>query len=231
MACVENEFFYSLVRFLHYAPMTTTYNEHLTNAIAFTANLGANVRPFPFDSSGSLLTPENSAATLKLIRNSGINSFSSAVGQCLKWSHALLPLVSKALNCQVLLTIGQLHIGEKEIYDPTAADFARWHKQGFQKSDFHNKTGFNLHCWYSLPSGEILDLTVWTTMGVVWGKPEMIGNVVGGYPDEMSPHPKFTPIVVGTDYIETVERLTGSQFLSRSLDMSELSAMPMLLLR
>jgi hypothetical protein len=211
--------------------MPTTYNEHLTNAIELTSNLGASIPPFAFGEKNTLLTAENSAATIKLIRESGINSFSSAAGQCLKWSHALLPLISEGLNCPVLLTIGQLHIGDKEIYNPSAADFTRWYEKGFQESDFHDKKGFNLHCWYTLPSGEILDLTFWTTMGIVWGKSEKVGSVVGGYPDEISPHPKFIPIVVGSDYIETVERLTGSQFLSRSLNMGELSAMRMLRLR
>ena len=65
-------------------------------------------------------------------------------------------------------------------------------------------------------------------MGTVWNKPELIGSVVGGYPDEIAPNPTFVPVVVGCDYIESVEKNTSGRFLSQTLSMSDLSAQSMI---
>ncbi len=207
-----------------------TYNDQIHKAISFTTSLGASVPTFSFHGA-ELLTEDNSAKVLDIIRAHGITSFAPSVGQCLKWSHALLPLVARAMNCDILLTIGQLHLRESVIYGPTEGDFSRWYANGFRKSDFQHTRGLNLHAWYTLPSGEILDLTIWSTMGTVWQRPEMVGSVVGGYPDLLAPLPTYIPIVVGCDYVETLEERTGGELLSRSLSMSELSRLPMLYLR
>ena len=94
--------------------MTDTYIRNLIQAIDFTKGLGASVSSFSINPTNSLLNEKNSAATFELIKKNGITSFKAAAGQCLKWSHALLPLISKAMECEVLLTIGQLHINGKE---------------------------------------------------------------------------------------------------------------------
>ncbi|MES2501796.1 MAG: hypothetical protein V4545_04255 [Pseudomonadota bacterium] len=205
------------------------YKNKFIEALTFTSSLGCAVQEFTFDS-GTLLTEEKSNVMQEMLENNGIYSFKNSAGQCINWCHALQPLVAKAFDCNVLLTIGQLHFGKKTIYNPTEIDFTRWHKLGFRKSDFNENTGFNFHAWLTLPSGEILDLTLWSTLGSIWKKPEMIDSVICGDPDKIAPYPKYTPIIIGNEYIETVESITGCEFLSKSNSITDLSRVHLLML-
>jgi len=78
---------------------------------------------------------------------------------------------------------------------------------------------------------EILDLTLWSTLAVAWDKPDMRGNVVGGWPDLIAPNPAFTPIVVGSSYFEHVHEISDVPLLSRGTSFKALSEIPMLLMR
>jgi hypothetical protein len=141
------------------------YSEQFAKAQEFTRSLGFD---FPKMSavSGELVTPANGEKVLAQVKAAGITSLEDSALQCLKWSHALLPHVEAGLGCKVTLTVGQVHTGERAIFDPSQADFARWGKAGIGVNDFVDRQGFNFHAWYTLPNLEVLDLTLWSSLAV-----------------------------------------------------------------
>lgn len=202
-----------------------SYNDQLAQAIEFTKSLGAHVPDFKLES-GSLLTQENAAAQLAALKKYGITDFKYSAGQCLKWSMALKKIISDAIHCEVLVTVGQLiHFG-KPLFNPTQQQFKRWYNQGFAPDEFIANRGLNLHAWWTLPSGEILDFSLFSTLAMLENSPKHNGNVIGGWPDEIAPNPTYIPIVVGENAIFTIQNNTPFKFLASAINMSELGYSP-----
>lgn len=209
--------------------MTITYIERLHAAYDFTEELGASFTRLPVTKS-ELFTAELGKNLHEAISNLGIDSFAGAIGQCVKWSHALRPHAEKVLGQPVLLTFGQVLNSTRSYFDPSWADLRAWYQRGLRTSDFEGRSGINLHAWWTLPSGEVIDVTLWSTLSAAWNRPELLGAITGGWPDEIAPNPTYIPMVVGDDYIESVERQAlSSRFLASECTMSELNAHPVMI--
>lgn len=208
--------------------MTLTYIEKLRDAYDFTEKLGASFTRLP-ETRTELFTAELGGRLHKAILNLGIISFAGAAGQCVKWSQALRPHAEKVLGAPILLTFGQLLNPSKALFNPSWADLQNWYYEGFRASDFEGRSGMNLHAWWTLPSGEVMDVTLWSTLSVAWNRPELLGAVTGGWPDKLSPNTTYVPMVVGDDYIETVERrMRFGRFLARECTLAELNGLPLM---
>jgi len=204
--------------------MKKNYLQELDRAYAFTTKLDASFGRLPL-LHGSLFTPELGEEIYVALRDFGIRSFIKAAGQCIKWSHALRPLVEEVLGAQVLLTIGQVRTPTRTFFDPSFDDLERWYCHGFDARDIEGRSGINMHAWWTLPTGEILDVTLWSTLAVAWNEPERLGAVAGGWPDKIAPNLLYVPMVVGDDYIEKVERrMAYGHFLARGCTVEELEA-------
>lgn len=58
----------------------------------------------------------------------------------------------------------------------------------------------NIHAWLTLPSMEIIDVTLATTMAIAQGKPEQGGGVVTGHADVFKGF-DYRPLLVGADFL------------------------------
>lgn len=207
---------------------SNNYRSQFNLANEFVVSLGLSYTRLPAVE-GELVTPEYGQKVGKRIQDAGIGSFKHSAVQCLKWSHALRPLVEEAMGCPVVLTLGQLYYHGKAAFNPTREDFAKWYRQGFQIEDFRNRLGFNLHAWYTLPTMEVLDLTLYSSFAAVWNKPELEGMITGGWPDRMAsdtPSTQYIPMAVGNAYIEQVSSRSVVPLLATELSQAELDAIP-----
>jgi len=206
------------------------YVDHYKTALGFTQSLGFAVPVLePVD--GELVTPENGEKVLEVLKRDGIRDLAPSALQCLKWSHALQPLVEEGLGCSIALTVGQILIGNRVAFDPSNEDFTAWARRGIQPPDFLGKRGFNFHAWYTLPTMEVLDLTLWSSLALIWENKTKAGEVVGGWPDAMSPYPAYVPMVVGNSYVEHVAHISAVPLLSRDRSQQALSEPAFLLTR
>lgn len=180
---------------------------------------------------GELVTETNGNKMMAQVKAAGITDLAASALQCLKWSHALLPMVEAGLGCKIALTVGKVYMGERAVFDPSEDDFTRWSKVGIGTDDFVERQGFNFHAWYTLPNLEVLDLTLWSSLAVAWNKPELAGQVVGGWPDKIAPHPKYVPMVLGTGYWEHVHARSEVPLLSSEVSQRALSQLPVMLIR
>lgn len=202
-----------------------TYQSQFDAANEFVASLGLNRIQLPIVE-GELVTPEYGQKVGKRIQDAGISSFKHSAVQCLKWSHALRPLVEEALGCPVVLTLGQLNYHGKAVFNPAREDFARWYRRGFQVDDFRDRVGFNLHAWYTLPTMEVLDLTLYSSLAAVWKKPELVGMIAGGWPDKMASETQYIPMAIGDAYVEQMSGRSIMSLLAAELSQAELDAFP-----
>lgn len=211
--------------------MTDTYISRLHAAYDFTEGIGASFTRLPA-TQAELFTSELGERLHAKILNLGITSFAKAAGQCVKWSHALRPHAEEVLGEPILLTFGQVVSPSGPFFDPSWDDLRTWYRQGLRASDLEGRSGINLHAWWTLTSGEIIDVTLWSTLSVAWKRPNLLGAVTGGWPDEIAPSPTYIPMAVGDDYIQTVERhMLSGRFLARECTLAELNAYPVMFVR
>lgn len=189
------------------------YSEQFAKAENFTRSLGFQILPVPIVS-GDLVTQITCQNLMARLIAAGVTSLVGSAFQCLKCSYALLPLVEDALGCKITLTAGSVHFEDSAIFDPSHDDFLRWRNLGVTTRDFVETKGLNFHVWYTLPNFQVLDLTLWSSVAVVWKRPLLAGRVDGGWPDKMSPYPRFVPMVLGTGYWEYVEARSEVPLLS-----------------
>jgi len=98
--------------------MKKNYSQELDSAYAFTVKLEASFERLA-SRHGSLFTPELGEKIHIAFQHIGIRSFIKAAGQCIKWSHALRPVVEEVLGVRVLLTIGQVRKPALAFFDPS----------------------------------------------------------------------------------------------------------------
>jgi len=139
---------------------------------------------------------------------------------------ALKKIIAVAMNCEILVTVGQLlHFGNP-LFAPTQQHFKRWYNQGFAPNEVFENKGLNLHAWWTLPTGEILDFSLFSTIALLENSSKHAGKVTGGWPDDIAPNPTYIPMVVGEDVIFTMQQNTSFKFLASAVNMAELGYSP-----
>jgi len=122
--------------------------------------------------------------------------FADVVAQCLAINFRLLPVIAEWLQCPVMYTLGWVD-------DQTEKGMFRF-DDAFISQKLRDGHGFgvvNMHAWLTLPSMEIIDVALSTSMGVLQGKPEMNGRVIAMYADSLKGM-AYKPMLVGTDFLE-----------------------------
>ncbi|KMZ11842.1 hypothetical protein BHUM_03135 [Candidatus Burkholderia humilis] len=61
-----------------------------------------------------------------------------------------------------------------------------------------------LHAWLTLPSREIIDLTLSTTLGIVRNLPELVGRAAFIHPNDLVGNHSYHPQVLGEDYLRRI---------------------------
>jgi hypothetical protein len=117
------------------------------------------------------------------------------VGQCLPVHLNLAPLVSEALSCDAMFTIGWLHADGRDRFRFDHDFVATALKHGIAPGQA------SLHAWLTLPSMEIIDATYPTSVGVLSGMPDLVGLVVTKHADELTGDMAYHPMLVGDDFL------------------------------
>lgn len=193
------------------------YRAAFENAIRFTRSCGIEVK-----NEGWLSTDvidSNGDCLREILQLANVGSMDGAAGQCLKWSHFLEDTFRTKLRCAAWVTLGQIWKGDKPLFNPTWEDFKRWAKIGLQPSDFNGRTGYNLHAWITLQTGELVDPTYLTTLAsAIDHYKSMHGSIPWGRdPNVISGH-RYFPMAVGSEYVRA---LVAKSMLSMLADTAE----------
>ena len=65
-----------------------------------------------------------------------------------------------------------------------------------------NGNTINLHTWLTLPSMEILDFTLPTTLGKISGNKEMYGKTIIKHPSKLTNNMEYHPLLVGEEFLK-----------------------------
>jgi hypothetical protein len=203
------------------------YRQQFEEAVGFTRALGCSVEPVHWTEASVLEERVDPATIERVLRAARIEDLSQSAVQCIKWSAYIRPYLEEEIGSPVWLTIGQLWRKGKPIYGPSWQVLDRWHKEGFGMADFgESGTGFQLHAWLTLSSGEILDFTLLSSLAAFVPQTwlPMAGSVIGGYPTHAFEGHEFVPMVVGDDYAIRLNAKSPLPILARTSD--DLAAVP-----
>lgn len=121
--------------------------------------------------------------------------FEDIVAQCLAIHYRLVPVVQQWLGCPVLFTLGWIDTGtESGMFRFDDAFIAEKLRTG------HMGSTVNIHAWLTLPSMEIIDVSLATSMGVAQKRPEMYGMAMTKHADELKGM-TYKPMLVGEDFL------------------------------
>lgn len=174
-----------------------SYGNDFTAAIERTERLGLSVPSHRFEH-GYAWLDQKALDEFPYVVQRGLQDLEvhDVALQCLAINSRLQPVIENWLNCPVIYTLGWIQ------YD-TGSDLFHF-DEAFIENKLKRPDSFpgrvNLHAWLTLPSMEIIDISLSTSMGVAQNRPEMCGAVIASHADEIKGF-AFKPMLVGDDFL------------------------------
>lgn len=194
------------------------YKENFERAAAFTKLCGFEFPKVKWQE-GDLLDEQGDFIE-RTYELAGVHDRSASAGQCLKWSHYLAPSFEQVLGCTVWPTIGQIWKEDNAVFNPTWKELHRWGHEGIQMDDFGARGGINLHAWMTLPTGEIIEPTFFSTLAVAnknaFGK--YLGATTWGRDPGVLPGHRYLPMAIGRRFIESLSSKSIMPMIARNPD-------------
>ncbi|WP_165841893.1 hypothetical protein [Paraburkholderia unamae] len=117
------------------------------------------------------------------------------MSQCMSIHYRMRSVVQDWLDCPVMYTLGWIDDGTAHgMFKFDDAFITKMLRIG------HNGGTVNLHAWLTLPSMEIIDVSLATTMGIAQKRPEMLGLTIIRPADELTGM-AYKPMLVGDDFL------------------------------
>jgi hypothetical protein len=125
----------------------------------------------------------------------GIVSYEQMVGQCMPLHLKARPVLEEWLGCPVYYTLGWIDDGTPKGLHKFDDDFI-----ADKLANGHLDDTINIHAWLTLPSMEIIDLTLSTTFSILQGRKEGEGGVIVKKADEITGF-SYKPMLVGETFL------------------------------
>lgn len=104
-------------------------------------------------------------------------------------------IVNKIFKTESILTLGYVEFdtGKRFHYQSLNDVLDRINERNVLKE-------VNMHCWLTLPTSEIIDLTLPTTQAIIEGDNQKVGSIIMKYADELKGM-KYVPQILGDKYL------------------------------
>lgn len=125
----------------------------------------------------------------------GLLESKDLVAQCISVHLSLVPTISDWLSCPVAYTIGWIdNNSERGLFkfdEDSILSMLNNPRQGGV---------VNIHTWLTLPSLEIIDVVLASSIAYAQRKPEFYGNILAGHADDFAAM-RYKPMLVGEDFL------------------------------
>lgn len=172
------------------------YATEWATAVERTKRLGLDVPPHQMEPERRYLTDQRQAEFPHVVqRGLGDLDFPDVVAQCMSIHFRLVPVLEQWLGCPVIYTIGWIDDGtDTGMFKFDEAFVAEKLKTG------HTGSTANIHAWLTLPSLEVIDVALVTTLAVLKGWREGHGAVLAKHADDITDL-RYKPMLVGPDFL------------------------------
>lgn len=174
-----------------------TYKDEWKIAIARTRRFGMQVPEHEIDIERRWLDTKAVANIETVMRDAlgAIPSQDEVVLQCISIHYRLRKAFQRNLGCPAMFTIGWVD-------DGTPKGMFRFDDAFIEDKLAHGypSTEVCMHAWLTLPSMEIIDVSLLTSIGEVLNITEYMGGVIARKADELI-NMKYKPMLVGLDFL------------------------------
>lgn len=118
------------------------------------------------------------------------------VGQCFAVHLAAAPLIEKEFGVTAVPTFGWIKVGDEELFHTDEQVLGSYMTDGVPGRKM------NLHCWLTLSSFEIVDITISTSIAIVNGSDEGVGSMLAKHWSALTGGVEYHPQLVGEQYLE-----------------------------
>lgn len=173
-----------------------SYVTEWENAIERTKRFGLEVPVHEIQLGSSYLTDARQKEFPYVVqRGLGDLDFPDVVAQCLSIHYRILPVIEEWLGCQVLYTLGWVDDGSTAGMFKFDDAFV-----GDKLKNGHLGGTVNLHAWLTLPSMEVIDMSLATSIAVLQGLSYGHGAVLARHADGLDGM-AYKPMLVGYDFL------------------------------
>lgn len=174
------------------------YNEEWKSAIERSERYGLVVPKQTGVAQQRYLTKEIHDRFPDVVRDAfGNLGYEDVVAQCMSIHYRLLPVMEDLLGCPVFFTIGWVDDGTERGMFRFGEEFIQ---DKLQKPSATLGGQTNLHAWLTLPSMEVIDVSLVTTIVVVQDLKKGHGGVLAGPADDFKGF-AYKPMLVGDDFL------------------------------
>lgn len=120
------------------------------------------------------------------------------VAQCFGVNWQLHETLESYFNTPILYTLGYVYMPPDYLFKQTEEQLLQLMKNGI------TETQVNLHAWLTLPSMEIVDISLLTSIAVLNGWDKGRGGVIAAHAHELNHGVRYHPMLLGTDYLKKI---------------------------
>jgi hypothetical protein len=113
--------------------------------------------------------------------------------------HLFKPIIDELLRVESVITTGYVKVPNDA---NEVEEFGNTPVEAFEKALQDQEIPEKLHCWITLPTGEIIDLAFMTIYGTLYHEESLMGNLLAKHPTELTGDMEFCPQLVGETFYE-----------------------------
>lgn len=171
------------------------YEDDFQKALERTKRMGLPLPEVIFESTRYLTTEAMEGLNTAIFDALGPMRTEQLAGQCLAIHLQIQDIVSTALGCPVYYTIGWVELEKGSWFEHSEETLRTLMTEGLQ----HDRV--QLHAWLTLPSMEIVDVSLMTTYALVREYPEAKGKVIATHPCDLTGGVMYKPTLVGAEFL------------------------------
>lgn len=175
-----------------------SYQDRFEEAYRRTQRFGLN--PPDIQSSTDTLLTRKAIDDMPLIINKKLGIFNPLylAGSCVMIHRAIKPILENYFSTDVYLTLGSVAFNDKPGFVCNEEYIKDLLKHGIQRS-------LSLHAWLTLPTMEIIDCTLNTTVAKITYDPRGIGRIVLEKADSLAEKQiVFYPMLIGDELLRRI---------------------------
>lgn len=179
----------------------SAYQKEFMDAISRTERFGLEVPPHELNLSSRWLDARAIGEFPKVVLKAiGPLDLDDVVAQCLSIHYRLREPLSDWLGCEPIYTIGWVEVEDNHLFR-----FDDHFIEDALKSG-HPKWSMNIHTWLTLPSMEIIDMSLPTSIGHFQNIKELLGGVITMHHDDLRGM-AYKPMLVGDGFLRKTGKL------------------------
>jgi len=182
-----------------------SYGSLFTEAIERTERLGLG--HIPFTPHGDRLLSPGAIDALGEVVRARLKGIKPELWteNCFAIHNSVAQAATGVLGVPAYLTIGDVRSEGKWLCDADEGKIAELLKIGVQHGGV-----VRLHAWITLPSMEVMDLTLPTSIGLQENIPDLVGSAIVKHVDDLTGGVSYRPLVVGNEFLRRIGALLES---------------------